>query len=150
MNSRTKRRPDHANAVRACAWKGDGRSDLRTDGLQPWRCIRVVAKETPSVAHTQAPDPLDPELAVLRVDSAVMVVTTRLVGQVTMTVVLNDAEVLGTAPSNPDGPTLVGDRPCFCGQQRELTDAHAVRVRNRDGGSFERWVLMCHDRLQDT
>lgn len=81
-----------------------------------------------------------------------MVVTTRLVGQVTMTCVgLSDVEMVGMSPSNLDGPKVVGDWPCpFCGQQRELTDAHAFRVRNCDRGFFERWVLMCPHCLQDT
>lgn len=63
---------------------------------------------------------------------------------------LRDVEVLETAPANDDGRRLVGRWPCpFCDKQRELAEARAVRVRNRDGGSLERWVLMCDDCLQD-
>lgn len=38
---------------------------------------------------------------------------------------------------------LVGEWPCpFCGHQRQLADTHSVRVRNRNGGRFERLVLV--------
>lgn len=64
---------------------------------------------------------------------------------------LRDGEVLEAAPVEPDGPKLVGRWPCpFCDQQRELPGARVARVRNREGVSFERWVLICIDCLHDT
>lgn len=64
------------------------------------------------------------------------------------TVDVRDIEVLETAVIRAAHPEFVGEWPCpFCGQQRKLADAQSVRVRNRNGGSFERWVLMCDDCL---
>lgn len=66
------------------------------------------------------------------------------------TVDVRDVEVIETISALAGDPELVGEWPCpFCGDHRKLVDAHSVRVRNRTGGSFERWVLMCDDCLTD-